>query len=154
MYIQLYILESNGKIVAISENESDIMRYIHQFQKYFDENLYSIKMENEKSDFYLGKYMGRYLYDFTNSIILTDDEIIYYRKLYFGEMYATFNQKLARIVYDPKILNLENAERNAIMKKNEKYMESVNTFDKFMNKLDSQMLLREYIREPILTFEL
>lgn len=154
MDIHLYILESSENIVAISENESDIMRYIRQFQKYFDENLYSIKLENEKSNFYLERYMGRYLYDFTNSIILTDDEILYYRRLYFDEIYYAFKQKLAEIVYDPEILKLENAERRCILKQNTNYIKSVDTFDKFINKFSPQVLLRDYIREPILTFEL
>lgn len=153
MNIQLYILESNDKVIAISETKSDILKYIYQFQNYFDENFYTIKTEYEKSNSYLEKYMGRYLYDFSNSIILTDDEILYYRKAFFDEMYEEFNRNLVKIIYDPEILKLENGEKQSIIKNNTKYLETVNTFDKFINKFNNKVL-RYYIREPILTFEL
>lgn len=154
MNIKIYILEMQNQVLAISEYESDIKRYIRQFKTYFENNNYIIKTEIEKSDEYLSKYMGRYLYEFTNSIVLADDEIIYYRKIYFDEMYYEFKVNLSRIIYDPKLLEMKIDERKKIMRRNQEYLATVNTFDQFINKFDSQMLLQKYIREPILTFQL
>ena len=154
MNIQLYILESNNQIVAISEEEKDIKRYILQFYEYFQQNQYNIKIEYYDSEKYLNKYIGRYLYDFTDEIILTDDEILYYHKTIFDEMYYQFKYKLAEIMYDPKLLDMKIDERNRIVKQNEEYFNSVKTFDLFINRFDPQVLLKKYILEPILTIEL
>ena len=154
MNTKMYILEIQNQILAISEYETDIKRYIQQFKTYFENTNYIIKTEIEKSDEYLSKYMGRYLYEFTNSIILTDDEILYYRKIYFDEMYYEFKDNLNRIIYDPKLLEMKLDERKKIMKQNQEYLATVNTFDQFINKFDPQVLLRKYILEPILTFQL
>ena len=69
-------------------------------------------------------------------------------------MYYEFKDNLNRIIYDPKLLEMKLDERKKIMKQNQEYLATVNTFDQFINKFDPQVLLRKYILEPILTFQL
>ena len=57
MNTKIYILEIQNQILAISEYETDIKRYIQQFKTYFENTNYIIKTEIEKSDEYLSKYM-------------------------------------------------------------------------------------------------
>ena len=71
--------------------------------------------------------------------------------MYFYQIYEDALEKIFRIMYDPKILKMENSEKINLIRKNEKFYEMYyKDYETFLDYLDSKGELSEYITEPLM----
>ena len=148
--LPIYIIFIGNYPMAISEEKANLYNYIDQFKRFFSTVQYEVRMEIEKSDFYISMYPDNILYWFTNRVILTDKEISYYSKTYFKQFYLESLEKIFKIMYDPKILKLNDSDKMALIRKNEKcYNENYKDYFTFLNHMDEKGEILDIIKEPL-----
>lgn len=152
-YFPVYTLTYNQSLVAISENVDLISKYLNQFAySYFKDGIeYKTARINSYSECntIMSSFPELLLHHFNDDIVLTDMEITHYSKI-FREMYENQKIMISQCMMNNSILKLTPEEKKLNMDLFEMMHSKIYSYQSFLDSLDSDMLLKNYIIDPLI----
>lgn len=145
----LYVLvDSKDRIMAISEDEALMAKYVIQFSDYFTRNGSQMYVENsvKKIENLLIKGDLMTLQPFGN-FVFTEMECQYYNAV-FMELYGNYKNAVGELVSLNKLANLDEETSKSLNKGLAGVIEVLKSYDEFLDTLDTESVSNHILVKP------